>query len=214
VIAAIAQRSGVSQKGLGLIAKARRVTVEMVETLGFIHTQIALHLAGLSIFSSQRAAVATQQVPGLYLQRVAAQATRAEDRHAISATAERLLLPLRHREHPLAQLDAQTAEQVASVAKTCADRFQRSSPCVEGRNGQLALFHYGLHRLTEAKLAALTAVHNFHTRRPDGTTPADRFFEMKHGDLFDAIIQRMPQLPRPARPRSMRPYREPMRRVA
>ena len=99
------------------------------------------------------------------------------------------------------------------MAKTCAELFQRSSSCVEGRNGQLALFHHGLHRLTETKLAALTVVHNFHIRRPDGTTPAERFFETEHRDLFSALLDRMPQLPRPARPRSLRPYREAMRRT-
>jgi hypothetical protein len=52
----------------------------------------------------------------------------------------------------------------------CADLFQRSSSAVEGRNGQLSLHHHGRHRLSDRKLAALTAVHNFHIRRADGTT--------------------------------------------
>jgi len=85
---------------------------------------------------------------------------------------------------------------------------------VEGRNGQLALFHHGLHRLTDKKLAALTAVHNFHTRRLDGTTPAERFFETEHSDLFNTLLERMPQLARPAKPRSLRPYRAAMRPTA
>ena len=213
VIDEVAERAGLSQKCLEKIDKARRVTADMVATIGFVHTEIAIRLAGLDIPSGLRAEVATKLVPGHYLQRVAARAGLAEDRRAITETAEGLLVPLREPGHPLGLLDTSTAEQVDVVAKTCAELFQRSSSCVEGRNGQLALFHHGLHRLTETKLAALTVVHNFHIRRPDGTTPAERFFETEHRDLFSALLDRMPQLPRPARPRSLRPYREAMRRT-
>ena len=183
----------------------------MVATVRFVHTEIAIHLAGLDIPSSLRAEVATKLVPGLYLQRVAARTGLAASRRTTTETAEGLLAPLRAPGHPLGRLDAATAEQVNAVAKTCAELFQRSSSCVEGRNGQLALFHHGLHRLTETKIAALTVVHNFHIRRPDGTTPAERFFETEHRDFFSALLERMPQLPRPARPRTLRPYREAMR---
>jgi hypothetical protein len=48
----------------------------------------------------------------------------------------------------------------------CADLFQRSSSCVEGRNGQLSLKHHALHRFTLLKLQALTVLHNYLARRP------------------------------------------------
>lgn len=214
VIDEVAERAKLSQKCLAKIDKARRVTADMVATIEFVHTEIAVRLAGLDIAPELRTQLALKWVPGLYLLRVAARAKLAEDRHAVKATAELLLAPLRAPEHPLKQLDAETAEQVDAVAKTCAELFQRSSSCVEGRNGQLALFHHGLHRLTDKKLAALTVVHNFHTRRLDGTTPAERFFETEHNDLFSTLLERMPQLPRPAKPRSLRPYRAAMRAVA
>jgi len=38
---------------------------------------------------------------------------------------------------------------------------------VQGRNGQLALHHQGRHRLSDRRLAALTAVHNYPIRRAD-----------------------------------------------
>lgn len=63
----------------------------------------------------------------------------------------------------------------------CANLLQRSSSCVEGRDGQLSLRHHGLHRLSNRKLAALTAVHNYFIKRRDGTFPAERFFETKQG---------------------------------
>ncbi len=214
VIDDVAERAKLSQKCLAKIDKARRVTTDMVATIGFVHTEIAVRLASLDISPELRKQIAVKWVPGLYLQRVAARAPLAEERVAINATAEELLAPLRAPDHPLQRLDAQVAEQVDTVAEACADVFQRSSSRVEGRNGQLALFHHGLHRLTDKKLAALTVVHNFHTRRPDGSTPAERFFETQHPDLFGRLLERMPQLARPARPRSLRPYRAAMRAAA
>ena len=214
VINEVAERAGLSEKCRKMIDKARRVTAEMVATIGFVQTEIAVRLAGLAITPDLCTEVATRLVPGLYLQRVAARAKLAEERRTITETAELLIAPLRAPEHPLQRINVEAAEQVDTVARTCADLFQRSSSCVEGRNGQLALFHHGLHRLTDKKLVVLTVVHNFHTRRPDGTTPADRFFETQHDDLFSRLLEHMPQLARPARPRSLRPYRSSMRSAA
>jgi uncharacterized protein DUF6399 len=42
--------------------------------------------------------------------------------------------------------------------KECAERFQRSSSCVEGRNGMLSLLHHRQHRLNERKLRALNDI--------------------------------------------------------
>jgi len=208
VIDQVADSAGLSERCLKKIDKARRVVDDMVATIAFVHTEIAVRLAGLDISATERAEVATRLVPGLYLERVAGRAKHAEDRRAHLATAKSLLAPLRAPEHSLQQLGPEAAEQVERVARICADLFQRSSSCVEGRNGQLALFHHGLHRLTDDKLAALTVVHNFHIRRPDGTTPAQRFFEAEHDDLFSHLVERMPPLARPARARSRRPYRQ------
>ena len=181
--------------------------------MAFVHTETAVRLAGLDISPLERVEVARQLVPGLYLERVAARAQLAADRYALRTTAEGLLAPLRAPEHPLQRLGPGAREEVDAVVKICADLFQRSGSCVEGRNGQLALFHHGLHRLTDDKLAALTVVHNFHIQRPDGTTAAERFFEAEHDDLFNYLVERMPQLPRPAKARSRQPYR-PARKAA
>ncbi|MCX6994447.1 MAG: DUF6399 domain-containing protein [Chlamydiae bacterium] len=47
-------------------------------------------------------------------------------------------------------------------AKKLAELFQRSSSCVEGRNGMLSLLHHRCHRLSARGLQSLTVVHNYH----------------------------------------------------
>jgi len=69
-----------------------------------------------------------------------------------------------------------------------AEMFQRSSSCVEGRNGVLSLNHHRFHRLNPRTLQALTVIHNFDIRRWDGTTAAERLFGEKHGNLFNFLV--------------------------
>jgi len=90
-------------------------------------------------------------------------------------------------------------EQLEKAARDCAQIFQRSSSCVEGRNAQLALRHQGIHRLSNRHLQALTVMHNYYIRRRDGTTAAERLFEAKPNDLFEFLLDRMDY---PARPRN------------
>ncbi|MGA8163397.1 MAG: DUF6399 domain-containing protein, partial [Waddliaceae bacterium] len=71
----------------------------------------------------------------------------------------------------------------------CAGLFQRSSSCVEGRNGMLSLYYHRFHRLNTRGLRALTVVHNFHTKRSDNTTAAERLFRMNHQNLFESLIE-------------------------
>ena len=75
------------------------------------------------------------------------------------------------------------------AGKECAERFQRSSSAVEGQNGLLSLMHHRLHRLNERTVKALVVVQNFQTKRQDGTTAAERFFGVKHDDLFGFLVQ-------------------------
>lgn len=73
----------------------------------------------------------------------------------------------------------------------CAGLFQRSSSCVEGRNGMLSLYYHRFHRLNTRGLKALTVVHNFHTKRSDNTTAAERLFGIKHKSLFESLVKRV-----------------------
>jgi Family of unknown function (DUF6399) len=98
----------------------------------------------------------------------------------------------------LSSLPQEEKKKVEEVAQDSAGLFQRSSSCVEGRNGRLSLQHHGHSRVSERRLKALTVIHNYMVKRPDGTTAAERFFGQQHKDVFSWLLERMPDLPRPA----------------
>lgn len=86
-------------------------------------------------------------------------------------------------------------------ARSAAELFQRSSSCVEGRNGQLSLRHHGLREIRARKLRVLGVLHNFVIKRGDGSTAASRFFGQEHRALFPWLVENMPL---PSRPRKRR----------
>ena len=101
----------------------------------------------------------------------------------------------------MSRLDEEKRKEVQKMAKGAGDLFQRSSSCVEGRNGRLALMHHGHSRVSERRLKAMTVIHNYVVKREDGTTAAQRYFGQKHEDVCSWLLERMPGLPRPAKKR-------------
>jgi hypothetical protein len=100
-------------------------------------------------------------------------------------------------------MSAEQKQEMLALAQECAGRWVRSSSCVEGRNGYLSLRHHGRRGLSAKGLAALTVLHNYWIKRPDGTTAAERFFGQRPDDLFEWLLERFPELPRPARSRKL-----------
>jgi len=92
-------------------------------------------------------------------------------------------------------------EWLQGKAQELAHLFQRSSSCVEGRNGMLSMMHHGFHGLSDSRLKALTVIHNYHAKRRDGSTAAGRFFGKEPDSLFERIVQttRIPGKPRRTR---------------
>lgn len=202
-IETIATKADLPERSPAGIAKARRVLPAMAAAIQFTHKTIAAQVAALQLPSPLRREVIERLVPGLYLERAASRAPTAEKRRAGESKAEILLSPLRDRSHPLQLVPQEERAKIETVARGSAEVFQRSSSCVEGRNGQLSLFHHGLHRLRPEKLAALTVIHNYFVRRVDGTTAAERFFGSPPDDLFEHLVAKMPSPPRPAQKRAV-----------
>jgi len=75
------------------------------------------------------------------------------------------------------------------MAYQMAKSFQRSSSQVEGRNGYLSFIHHGQKGIPTNKMKALTVIHNFDTKRNDGSTPAQRLFGQEFPDLFEFLCQ-------------------------
>ena len=136
----------------------------------------------------------------IYLARAARKAPTAEARARIQAVSKSLRESVEGAAKWLA-LDSAVRDSLFKVALDCADLFQRSSSCVEGRNGRLSLHHHGLHALSKTKLTALTVVHNFFMTRSDDTTAAERFFGSAPADLFTWLVERVDG---PARPAALR----------
>jgi len=78
-------------------------------------------------------------------------------------------------------------EVLFEMAYQMANSFQRSSSQVEGRNGYLAFIHHSQKGIPKQKCKALTVVHNFDTKREDGSTPAQRLFKREFPDLFEFL---------------------------
>jgi hypothetical protein len=203
---AIADNASLGDRSHAGINKARRVAGGMVKTIRFVHEETNTRLTALGLPDELRADVEKHLVPGLYLERVVTRAATAEERLRLTTTADALLSPLRATDAAYAALPVSRRDQIQQVALGCADLFQRSSSCVEGRNGQLSLWHHGQHQLSPRKLKALTTVHNYFVHRDDGTTAAERFFGAPPDDLFERLVQRMPL---PARPAARRPRHHP-----
>jgi len=158
----------------------------------------------LELNDEQERTVYASLLPGLYWEQAAARARTREERQRLRQLATQLQKAAWQQGSVLASLPEAQQRAVQRVAQECAGLFSRSSSCVEGRNGRLSLHHHGQGRLSARKLKALTVIHNYGVKRRDGTTAAERFFGVKHQDLFSWLLERMPDLPRPAAKRSQK----------
>lgn len=194
-LAALAAEAQLKGRWRERLAKARRVLPGLVAAVGYFWLRVRAAVA--SRYGAAAWRWAERLVAGMYLRQAAAKAKGAERRQQLHRLAEACL----------AEARGQGAEPpggwpaAEALAGEWAGWFQRSSSCVEGRNGQLALRHHGLHRLSRRKLRALTALHNYWLRRTDGTTAAERFFGRPPADLFGWLLERLPLPARPARRR-------------
>jgi hypothetical protein len=198
---AIAHKAHRPARCLERIDKAARVAPALVATVAFFHTLVATQVAALELPASVAALVHKVLIPALYLQRVARAAKEAQTRAVHVQAATTLLQTLRVAPPAWASLPQSTQAAIWALAHQCADLFIRSSSCVEGRNGHLALRHHHLHRISTRRLCALTVIHNYVLRRPDGTTAAQRFFGARPADLFTTLCDRVPLPARPRQPK-------------
>jgi hypothetical protein len=191
----LAEEAKLPEHSRARIAKARRVLDGLVAAVAFFWLRVQGVVQGwpLPLVEVWRGRL----LAGWYLRQVAGKVAGAAPRAAVRALAEGCLA----RARAPARLAVGVWAEAQAAARRAAGWFQRSSSCVEGRNGQLELRHHSLHRLSRRKLAVLTALHNYWVKRADGTTAAERFFGSKPEDLFEWLLEQLDMPARPARRR-------------
>jgi transposase len=188
------------QSSLDKIAKAKKVCSGLVATLTFFWIMLTQIIEPYSLPKEQEAMMYSQLIPANYLMIASKKAKTSEERKKISAQGEILMAQLN--DNPVwKNLNDEEQQRLNNIAIACAQLFQRSSSCLEGRNGYLSLRHHGLHYLSDRKLETLTVIHNYFITRHDGTTAAERFFGQQPRNLFDYLMDKLPSVPRPAQKR-------------
>lgn len=121
-------------------------------------------------------------VASYYLRRLAQRCQNAKESKRLRDLSESIRAHARSPDSPWSQIPEPKRQFLEHKAQQAADVFQRSSSCVEGRNGQLSLRHHGLLELTPSKLRALRTIHNYVIQRSDEKTSEERFFAIKPRD--------------------------------
>ncbi len=197
----VAAEAGLSAHARDKLAKARRVLDGLRASVAFFWTMIAVRFKSWKLSEPVQQWMRERLIPAYYLGRAAEKAATAEERQRLRELAEKVMARARSPDGLWGTLSPELQAELERRAQDCADLFQRSSSCVEGRNGQLSLKHHALHQLTMRKLKALTVLHNYLVRRADGSTAAGRFYGTAPRDLFGWLVARMRL---PSRPRAGR----------
>lgn len=201
-IETVAAEAELSDQSFKRIRKAKNVVADMVATIAFFHLTIQRKIAALLLSPEIEGVFFEKLIPAFYLRHAAEKAKNTETRHRLYKKSEEILASFKVlNQNPFAGIPPGELTMIESAATECASLFQRSSSCVEGRNGQLSLRHHSLHRLSDRKLAALTSVHNFFLKRKDGTTAAERFFDHKPKEMFQFLLESVNLPGRPAQKR-------------
>ena len=198
---AIVDEAKLSQGADNRIAKAERVLPSMIATIAFFWATLKLFVDRLECSEEVAQIWKNELVASYYIARVAGRCQKADESKRLMDLSTSIIARARSPDRPFGKLPELIRMAMEQQAQQAADVFQRSSSCVEGRNGQLSLRHHGLRELTASKLRALRTIHNYVIRRPDGTTAAERFFENQPRDLFGWLLEKLPM---PARPRQKR----------
>lgn len=180
------------------VGKARTWVATLTGCVAWFWCLAHARVEELELNEEQERVVQEKLLAGHYWATAAPRARTAEERNRLQEMAEALKKEAWQAGGALAALSEEERKEVDEAAQRIAGLFQRSSSCVEGRNGRLSLQHHGHSRVSERRLQALTVLHNYMVQRADGTTAAERFFGQKHKDVFSWLLERMPDLPRPA----------------
>jgi hypothetical protein len=197
----VVQEAALGARAKESVTKARPWVQTLMGCVAWFWSLANARVEELDLSEEVERVVKEKLLSGHYWAMAAGRARTAEERARLKEMAEKLKRDAWHEGGALASLSEEERKEVEVVAQEVAGLFQRSSSCVEGRNGRLSLQHHGHSRVSERRLKALTVIHNYVVQRADGTTAAQRFFGHQNKDVFSWLLERMPDLPRPAQKR-------------
>lgn len=201
----VVDQANLGEKPRQAVAKGRTWVTTLMGCVAWFWGLANAGVEEMELSEEQEGAVKEKLLAGHYWAMAAGRARTAEERKRLKEMAEGLKREAWQEGGALSSLSEEDKKRVEETARHAAGLFQRSSSCVEGRNGRLSLQHHGHSRVSEQRLKALTVMHNYMVKRPDGTTAAQRFFGQEHKDVFSWLLERMPDLPRPAQKRRKAP---------
>ena len=182
IIHECAEAANLSEPSINRIEKAQRAFGAIVMYLRYFFVVYAAFVEGLRLSIEQEKFFNEVVFPLSYLKMIWRRLPKKDKEQHKMLMQE---LEVRMRDEPWPE---ELKQGLMKKGKEMAETFQRSSSCVEGRNGMLSLNYHRFHRLNARSLQVLTIVHNFDVRRSDGTTAAERFFEAKHENLFESLV--------------------------
>jgi len=176
------------------LRKAKKVGNAMQETLEFVHNLVQKEVAKYGLSYSQQKQVTMRLIPAAYLDRVALQAKTTQERTRLQEIAKQ------RREKALesgvfAELSQHKLDDILKLSKDLSGVFQRSSSCVEGRNGMLSQKFHSSRGFSAHQVEKFTYWGNFVTRRADNSTAAERFCGMKQRDICKMTFERLNEMP-------------------
>ena len=193
--------AGLSERSSEGVEKAARVIPGMVATVAFFHDTVRTWVEAKGLPAEQEVLVHESLIPAAYLDRVVRKAPTAEAAAKLRAAVRAIQAPLLEADGLWTHLSPDRRRELTKLAQDCADLFQRSSSCVEGRNSRLSLWEHALRHISPKKLRVLTIVQNHFAKEPGAPSAAERFFGAPPADLFDYLLNRLDMPPRPRKRR-------------
>jgi hypothetical protein len=197
----VVQQAGLGQRATEAVSRCRSWVGLLVGCVGWFWGLAQARVEDLELTQEQERLVYERLLPGYYWEAAGGRARTAPERDRLKEMATKLKEQAWSGGGALSELSEEERGRVQRAARETAGLFSRSSSCVEGRNGRLSLQHHGHSRVSQRRLGALSVIHNYLAERSDGTTAAERFFNQKPPDVLDWLLERLPDLPRPAKKR-------------
>jgi hypothetical protein len=193
IIGKNAEEAGLAQPSHDRIEKAERAFALMVNFIRYFFTVFAAKLLDRELSTEEEVFFKDVVFPLAYLNMIWRRLPKKEKKRLESLKSKL------QEECDNKALTEECKEALMRLGKEISEVFQRSSSCVEGRNGSLSLIMHRFHYISATTQKALTVVHNFGVRRKDDdTTAAERFFGAKHGELFEHLVRTV-KIPGPPR---------------